>query len=76
MDIPVKFSSNGGSIPVKLGQGYPPRVAGYKPYPITLTQSGNKWTADHTYAEVREALSQGYSPYCIYKNFHIPCTGG
>ena len=49
--------------------------AAYKPYPVTLTQNGNKWTADHTYAEVREALSQGYSPYCIYKNFHIPCTG-
>nr|DAW63453.1 MAG TPA: hypothetical protein [Caudoviricetes sp.] len=51
------------------------KPAGYKPYPVTLTQSGNKWTADHTYAEVREALSQGYSPYCIYKNFHVPCTG-
>lgn len=50
------------------------KPAGYKPYPVTLTQDGNKWTADHTYAEVREALSQGYSPYCVYRNFHIPCT--
>ena len=51
------------------------KPAGYKPYPVTLTQSGNKWTADHTYTEVRAALTQGYSPYCVYKSFHIPCTG-
>lgn len=51
------------------------KPAGYKPYPIALTQNGNKWTADHTYAEVREALTHGYSPYCVYKSFHIPCTG-
>lgn len=51
------------------------KPAGYKPYPITLTQSGNKWTADHSYEEVKEALAQGYSPYCVYNSFPIPCTG-
>lgn len=51
------------------------KPAGYKPYPIALTQNGNKWTADHTLAEVKEALAQGYSPYCIYNSWPIPCTG-
>lgn len=51
------------------------KPAGYKPYPVTLTQSGNKWTADHTLAEVKEALAQGYSPYCVYNSWHIPVTG-
>lgn len=51
------------------------KPAGYKPYPVTLTQSGNKWTADHTIAEVKEALAQGYSPYCVYNSWPIPCTG-
>lgn len=49
--------------------------AAYKPYPVTLTQNGKKWTADHTLAEVKEALAQGYSPYCIYNSWHIPLTG-
>lgn len=51
------------------------KPAGYKPYPVTLTQSGNKWTADHAIAEVKEALAQGYSPYCVYNSWPIPCTG-
>ena len=51
------------------------KPAGYKPYPVTLTQSGNKWTADHTIAEVKEALAQGYSPYCVYRSFPIACAG-
>ena len=51
------------------------KPAGYKPYPIALTQNGNKWTADHTIAEVKEALAQGYSPYCVYNSWPIPCTG-
>ena len=51
------------------------KPAGYKPYPVTLTQNGNKWTADHTIAEVKEALAQGYSPYCVYNSWPIPCTG-
>lgn len=51
------------------------KPAGYKPYPVTLTQDGNKWTADHTIAEVKEALAQGYSPYCVYNSWPIPCTG-
>lgn len=51
------------------------KPAGYKPYPVALTQSGNKWTAGHTLAEVKEALAQGYSPYCVYNSWPIPCTG-
>lgn len=51
------------------------KPAGYKPYPVTLTQNGNKWTADHTIAEVKEALAQGYSPYCVYNSWPVPCTG-
>lgn len=51
------------------------KPAGYKPYPVTLAQNGNKWTADHTLAEVKEALAQGYSPYCVYNSWHIPFTG-
>lgn len=51
------------------------KPAGYKPYPIALTQNGNKWTADHAIAEVKEALAQGYSPYCVYNSWPIPCTG-
>lgn len=41
--------------------------AAYKPYPVTLTKSNDKWTADHTFTEVQTALANGYTPYCIYE---------